>query len=101
MEMPAFDQIILPCMILLVPDIIIAIIEAAVAAITEVVVAVIVVHTIPGEAVLMTDAAEAAPGRDPVCMTHHTLGHLTDTVTNFDLSNDVNPTLTARAGCGH
>ena len=71
MEMPAFDQIILPHVILLVPDIItaIAIIEAAVAVITEVVVAVIVVCTIPRETILTIDTAEATPRGDPICMT--------------------------------
>ena len=60
MEMPAFNQIVLSHMILLVSDIIkaVAIIKAAVAIITKVVVAVIIVHTIPGEAVPVTDATE-------------------------------------------
>ena len=60
MEMPAFDQIVPPHMILLAPDIItaIAISKAAVAVITKVIVVVIVVHTIPGEAILMTNTVE-------------------------------------------
>ena len=103
MEMPAFDWIILLHVILLVLDIItaIAIIKAAVAVITKVVVAVIIAHTVPGEAILVTDAAEATPGRDPIHMTHHTLGHLADTTANPNLVNNVDPTLTARAGLSH
>ena len=90
-------------MILLAPDIIaaISIIEAAVAVITRVVVAVIVVCTIPREAVPMTDAAEATPGRDLIHVTHHNFGHLNDTTTGHDLARDVNPTLVARAGFHH
>ena len=77
MEMPAFDQIILLHVILLVPDIITvtAIIEAAVAVITRVVVAVIIVHTIPREVIPTTDTTEAAPGGDPVHVTCHNHGH--------------------------
>ena len=100
MEMPAFDQIVLPHMILLVPDVItaIAIIEAAVAAITKVVVAVIIFHTIPGEAILATDTTEATQDGDPIHMTRHALGHLTDTTADPNLANDIDPTPTARAG---
>ena len=79
MEMPAF-KIILLHVILLVPDAItaITIIEAAVSVIT--------VHTIPREAILMTDATKTTPGRDPVCVTGHNLGHLDNTTTNHDLA---------------
>ena len=65
--MPAFDQIVPSHMILLpVPGIIavIAIIKAAVAVTIKV--AVTVVCTIPREAVLMTDIAEATPDGDLV-----------------------------------
>ena len=104
MEMPAFNWIILPCMVLLVPDIItaVAIIEAAVAVITKVVVAVIVVHTVPGEAILVTDATEATSGGDPIHVTHHNPGHPDDTNANYDLTKDINPTLVvAEAGLNH
>ena len=78
MEMPAFDQIALLHVILLVPDIIAAtaIVEAAVAVIIEAVVAAIIVHTVPEEAVLMADAAETAPGGGLVHVTHHNHDHL-------------------------
>ena len=56
MEMPAFNWIILPHVTLPVPDIITVIIK--------VVVAVIIVYTIPREAILMTDATKATPERD-------------------------------------
>ena len=103
MEMPAFYQIILLCVIFLVPDIIAAtpIIKAAVAVIIEVVVAAIVVHTIPREAVLMTDAAEAVPGGDPVHMTCHNHGHLEDTTVGHNLAKDVNLTHAARSDLDH
>ena len=103
MEMPAFNQILLPHVILLVPDIItaIAIIKTAVAVITKVVVEAIVVHTTPGEAVLMTDAAEATPDGDPVHMIHHNPGHLDNTTASHDLTKDVDPTYVAVAGPHH
>ena len=82
MEMPAFDQITLLHMILLVPDIITAtaIIKAAVAVIIEVVVAVIIVYIIPREVILVTDVAEAAPDEDLIHVTHHNPDHLNDTL---------------------
>ena len=78
MEMPAFDQIVLLHMILLVPDVITAtaITEAAVAVIIKVVVAVITVHTIPEEVILTANATEATPGGDPIHVTHHDHNHL-------------------------
>ena len=88
MEMPAFNQI-----------------EAAVAFITKLVVAVIIVHTIPREAVLVTDATEAASDGDLIHMTHHNPGHLEDTTTShdlhMDLTKDVYPTHIAGAGPDH
>ena len=103
MEMPAFGQIVLLCVIFLVPDVIAAmtIIEAAVSVIIEVVVAAIVVHTISGEAILMIDAAEATPGEDLILMTHHNHSHLDDTTTSHDPTKDINPTLVARADLDH
>ena len=99
MEMPAFNWIILPHMILLVPDVItaVAITEAAVAAITGVVVAVIIVCTIPREAIPTT---EATPGGDLIHVTHNP-SHLDDTTTGHDLTKDINPTHVARAGPNH
>ena len=88
MEMPAFDQIIPSHMILLsVPGIIaaIAIIKAAAAVTIEVAVAVTVVCTIPGEAVLMTDVAEVNPDGDLANGTLHTPNHLSNTTTSHDL----------------
>ena len=103
MEMSAFNQIVLSHMTLLVPDILaaIAIIEAAVAVITGVVVAVIIVHTIPGEAIPTTDATEAALGGDLAHVTHHNLGHPDDTTAGHDLAKDVDPILIARTGLDH
>ena len=103
MEMPAFNWIVLPHVIFLVPDIIaaIAIIAAAVAVITEVVVAVIIVHTIPGEAVLVTNTTGATPGGDPIHMTCLNTGHPDDTTANHNLTKDVDPTLIARVGLYH
>ena len=98
MEMAAFDRIVLPHVILLVPDIIaaIAIIKAAVVVIIEVVVAVIVVYTIPGEAILVTDAADATPDGD--ChLNVTTAGHNL----YMDLAEDVNPTHIARVSPDH
>ena len=64
------------------------------------VVTVIEVHTIPREAIPMTDAAEAAPG-DLVHMTHHNPGHIDNTTTGHDLTKDVNPTHAAGADPDH
>ena len=100
MEMPAFDQIILPHVILLVPDIIaaIAIIEAAVALI---IVYTILGEAIPGEAILATDAAEATQDGDLVQMIHHSPSHLNDTTTghnlHVDLTEDIDPTHISRS----
>ena len=98
MGMPAFDWIILFHVILLpVPDVIaaIAIIEAAVAVIIKVVVAVTIVYTIPGEAILMTDATEVTPDKDLIHGTHHNPGHLNNTTAShglhLDLAEDVDP----------
>ena len=107
MGIPAFNWIVLPHMILLVPDIIaaIAIIAAAVAVIIEVVVAVTIVYTIPGEAVLMTDTAEAAPDGDLIHRTHHNPSNLDDTTAghdlHVDLTEDVDPTPIVGAGLNH
>ena len=97
MEMSAFDQIVLLHVILLVPDVI----KAAVAVIIEVVVAVIIVHTIPKEAVLAADTIETALGGNPIHMTHHNHNHLDDTTTDHDLTEDVDPTPAARADLDH
>ena len=102
MEMPAFHQIVLLHVILSVWHVITATAtEAAVAVITEVVVAIIVVHAIPGEAILTTNATEAAAGGDPVHMTHHSPCDLDDTTISHDLTKDIDLTHTARADLSH
>ena len=97
MEMPAFNQITLLYVIILVPDVIAAtaIIKAAVAVIIQVVVAAIIVHTIP-----LTDAAEA-PGWDLIHVTHHNHGHLDDTTASHNLAKDINLTHAAGVDLDH
>ena len=101
--MPASGQIAPLHMIVLVPGIIAAtaIIEVAVEVIIRVVVAAIIVHTAPGEAVLITDTAEAAPGEDLVHVTCHNHGHLDNTTAGHDPTKDVNLTHAARADLDH
>ena len=97
--MPAFDQIILSHVTLLVPaDIIaaIAIIEAAVAAITGVVVAVIVVHT--SWRSHSHDRCCRSCSRRSRYVTHHNHGHLKDTTAGHNLTKDADLTHTAGAG---
>ena len=97
MGMPAFDQITLFHVILLVPDVIAAtaIIEAAVVVTIEVAVAVIIVHTIPKGAVLMANTTEATPGGGPIPVTHH--DHPDNTTANHDLTEDIDLAPTAEA----
>ena len=108
MEMPAFDQIILSHMILLlVPGIIaaIAIIKAAVAVTIKVVMAVTIAYTIPTEAILTTDATKSAPDKDLIPRTHHNTDCLDNTVAghnlHLDIAKDVDPTHIARSGLHH
>ena len=111
MEIPAFTQIALLHMILLVPDVIAAtaiteaavavIIKAAVAAIIEVAVAAITVHTIPEEAILTADTTEATQGGDPFRMAHPNHNHLDDTTADHNLAEDVDPSPTAGADLDH
>ena len=83
----------------------VAIIKAAVAVIIEVVVAVTIAYTIPGEAILMTDAAEATPDEDLIQGTHHNPGHLDDITAghnlHLDITKDINPAHVVGAGPDH
>ena len=116
MGMPTFNQIIPSHVILLsVPGIIAAIaiikaavtvtIEVAVAVTIEVEVAVTIVYTIPTEAILMTDIAEATPDGD---LTHRTLdtpNHLSNTTVShnlhLNLAEGVDPIHAVEAGPDH
>ena len=94
MGMPVFDQITPLHATILVPDIIAAtaIVEAAVAAIIEVAVAVITAHTIPEEAILMANAAEATPGGGPIPVTEaYDHDNPDDTTTDHDLAKGIDP----------